>query len=139
MSGFLILQPAAVLALLTLTVLLMLPIRVFKAQFAKKVSLQDDFKYGVSADAPAEISVLNRNYINLLEAPILFYVASLLIFVTHKADTTFLYLAWTYVGLRILHSTIHLTYNRVLHRGLIFGASVSVLAVIWVRILLALW
>ncbi len=139
MSGFLILQPAAVLALLTLTVLLMLPIRVFKAQFAKKVSLQDDFKYGVSADAPAEISVLNRNYINLLEAPILFYVASLLIFVTNKADTTFLYLAWTYVGLRILHSTIHLTYNRVLHRGLIFGASVSVLAVIWVRILLALW
>lgn len=139
MNTFQILQPAAVLALLTLTVLLLLPIRVFKAQFAKKITLEGDFKYGVSATAPPEVSILNRNYINLLEAPILFYVASLLIFVINKADTTFLYLAWAYVALRIIHSAIHLTYNRVLHRGLTFGASVSVLTIIWVRILMVLW
>ncbi len=139
MHSFQILQPSAVLALLTLTILLMLPIRTFRAQFAKKITLEDDFKYGVSAKVPVEISVLNRNYINLLEAPVLFYVASLLLFVINKTDTTFLYLAWAYVVLRIIHSAIYLTYNRVLHRGLTFGASASVLTIIWVRILLALW
>ena len=139
MSSFQILQPTAVLTLLTLTVLLILPIRIFLAQLAKKITLQDDFKHGVSSASPPEINILNRNYINLLQAPVLFYVASLVIFVTNKTDTTFLYLAWAYVALRIIHSAIHLTYNRVLHRGLTFGASVGVLATIWVRVLLVLW
>ena len=139
MNGFQILQPVAVLALLTLAVLLLLPIRMFKAELAKKITPENDFKLGVPAHAPTEISTVNRNYMNLLEAPILFYVASLLIFVTHKTDTAFLYLAWLYVTLRIIHSAIHLTYNRVLHRGLAFGASNGVLAIIWVRILWVLW
>lgn len=139
MNSLQILQPAAVLALFTLTILLLLPIRAFRAQAAKQITLESDFTYGVPTQAPTQVSVLNRNYMNLLEAPVLFYVASLLIFVTNKTDTTFLYLAWAYVALRIIHSAIHLTYNRVLHRGLTFGASASVLTVIWLRILLALW
>lgn len=138
MNSLQILQPAAVLALFTLTVLLLIPIRTAKALRAKKIT-ENDLKYGVSAVVVAEVSIPNRNYMNLLELPVIFYVASLLIFVINKADTAFIYLAWAYVALRIIHSAIHLSYNRPLHRGLAFAASNSVLVVIWVRILLALW
>lgn len=138
MNSLQILQPAAVLALFTVTVLLLIPIRTAKALLAKQIKV-NDLKPGVSAIALAEVSIPNRNYMNLLELPVIFYVASLLIFVINKVDTTFLYLAWAYVVLRIIHSAIHLSYNHVLHRGLVFAVSNGVLTVIWVRILLALW
>ena len=41
-------------------------------------------------------------------------------------------LAWVYVGLRVLHSIVHLTYNNVMHRLTIFAASNAVLAVLWI-------
>ena len=47
-------------------------------------------------------------------------------------------LAWLYVGLRIAHSVVHLTYNKVTHRMVPFAASVTVLVVMWIHLLLAL-
>jgi hypothetical protein len=76
---------------------------------------------------------------NLLELPVLFYTISLLILILQKSDTVFVGLAWTYVALRIVHSTVHLTYNRVLHRLLIFAASNVVLIVMWLRVLFMTW
>ena len=40
--------------------------------------------------------------------------------------------AWAYVALRIVHSLIHLTYNRVMHRLTAFAISSTVLALLWV-------
>ncbi|MDE2419565.1 MAG: MAPEG family protein [Gammaproteobacteria bacterium] len=133
MKQILILQPVAALALFTLLVLLLMPYQRVKAFRAKQVT-EDDFKFGESARVPTVVSIPNRNYMNLLELPILFYAANIILFITGKADTIFLYMAWTYVGLRICHSAVHLTYNRVLHRMFIFGMSNGVLAVMWLRI-----
>jgi hypothetical protein len=49
---------------------------------------------------------------NLLELPVLFYVACLSLYVTGRGDQTALAIAWIYVGLRALHSLIHLSYNK---------------------------
>jgi hypothetical protein len=76
---------------------------------------------------------------NLLESPVLFYTASLLILILQRSDTVFVRLAWAYVALRIVHSAVHLTYNSVLHRLLIFVASNVVLVVMWLRILFMTW
>lgn len=138
MEGLQMLQPASVLAIFTLTVLLLVPIKRARALFAGRVA-ENDFKYGESDRVPPEVCIPNRNYMNLLELPVLFYVASLLVFSIQKYDAIFLSLAWAYVGLRVIHSIIHLTYNRVLHRGLVFAISNGVLAVIWIRIMLAIW
>ncbi|MBL8297826.1 MAG: MAPEG family protein [Rhodanobacteraceae bacterium] len=138
MNNLLILQPAAALALFTLTVLLLIPIRRMQPQLANEIE-EDDFKYGESARVPAYVSIPNRNYMNLLELPVLFYAACLLIFGINQLDATYRYLAWGYVALRVVHSTIHLTYNRVRHRVLVFAISNVVLTVIWVRVALALW
>jgi len=130
-----ILYPMAALVMLTFAVLLVMAYRRFKAQFAQQVAL-DDFKYGESKNVTSEVNIPNRNYMNLLEMPLLFYVACISLYATKGVETGALYLAWGYVALRVFHSVVHLTYNNVLHRGTLFGLSNVVLAVIWVRILL---
>ena len=47
-------------------------------------------------------------------------------------------LAWVYVGLRVMHSLVHLTYNRVRDRLIVYAASAAVLAMIWIRLFRAL-
>lgn len=108
MSQLLILQPVAVLALFTLLVLLLMPYQRVKAVREKHIT-PDDFKYGESANVPPCVRIPNRNMMNLLELPLLFYVAAIILFITSKVDTTFVYLAWAYVALRVGHSAIHLT------------------------------
>lgn len=42
-----------------------------------------------------------------------------------------IWLAWTYVALRVLHSGVHLTYNHVIHRLVMFVVSNGVLVMLW--------
>ena len=132
-----ILLPTMALVGWTLCVLLLLPYQRLKAAFAGEVT-PNDFKYGESSRVPPKVSIPNRNLMNLLEIPVLFYVVSIVAFTAQLADSLTVILAWTYVGLRVIHSLLHLTYNNVIHRLLVFAASNGVLAVIWVRLALAL-
>lgn len=70
---------------------------------------------------------------NLLELPLLFYVVCLAFYVTASANQGVVALAWAYVALRAVHSAVHLTCNRVLHRLIAFAASNVVLVILWVR------
>ena len=74
------------------------------------------------------------NYRNLFEAPVLFYVAMLTATITHGTTVLLVALAWLYVGLRYLHSYIHCTYNRVMHRFGAFVLSMLVLMLIWLLV-----
>ena len=132
-----IFYPMGALALLTLLVLVQVPFRRFRAGFKGQVNY-GDFRAGESARVPAEVSLPNRNYMNLLELPVLFYVVCLSLFVTGQVTTTSVRLAWVYVALRLVHSVVHLTYNDVRHRGLAFAASNLVLLAMWVGFFLAL-
>jgi hypothetical protein len=129
-----ILFPIVALATLTFAVLLLIPLRRFRAGMAGQVVF-DDFRYGESARVPPEVAIPNRNMMNLLELPVLFYVACLACFVTERVDDAALVLAWAYVGLRLAHSAIHLTYNRVRHRLIAFAASNAVLIMLWTNLL----
>jgi hypothetical protein len=132
MNSTQILFPVFALVALTFVVLLMIPFARFRAAFAGRVTAAD-FALGESARVPAETRLPNRNYMNLLELPLLFYVACLGLYVTGKVDQTALAVAWLYVGLRALHSLIHLSYNNVIHRLTAFAASNVVLSVLWIR------
>ena len=120
------------LVALVFVVQLQIPVRRFRAGAAKHVT-EADFRYGESANVPGEVSIPNRNYINLFEAPVLFYVACLTLYVTSHVDTLALVMAWLYVALRIAHSVGHLTYNKLAHRGTLFALSNVVLASLWIR------
>jgi hypothetical protein len=128
----LIFPPMGALAALTFVVLLLIPSARFMAAFAGKVN-REDFRYGESANVPGSASLPNRNYMNLLELPLLFYVVCLMYFVSNRVDQNILLLAWSYVAARTLHSLIHLTYNHVFHRLIVFGASNVILIFMWIR------
>jgi hypothetical protein len=131
MPQHLIFLPMGALALLTFLVLLLIPFRRFRAGFAGRVTA-DDFRYGESARVPGDVSIPNRNYMNLLEMPMLFYVICLMLYVSHRVQPGFMWLAWTYVALRVLHSLIHLTYNNVRHRLVLFALSNFAVISMWV-------
>ena len=125
-----IFTPTGSLAFLTFGVLLLIPLRRFRAGAAGQI-VADDFKFGESANVPGHVSIPNRNYMNLLELPMLFYVGSLMFYVTSKVDGLVLGIAWLYVALRIVHLVIHLTYNKVVHRLAPFALSNVVLVAYW--------
>ena len=125
-----IFYPMGALALLTFLVLTLIPIRRFRAGFAGRI-VPADFKFGESKNVPSDVSIPNRAYMNLLELPMLFYVLCLMLFVSGRVDAMFLNLAWSYVALRAIHSLIHVTYNNVYHRLIIFSLSNLVLIVTW--------
>lgn len=66
------------------------------------------------------------NFSNLLEMPILFYVLCLALLLTGRATPAFVIAAWVFVASRAVHTLIHITYNRVMHR---FAA--YVLSAVW--------
>lgn len=127
----LIFAPMGALAFLTFTVLGLIPITRFRAGAAGHVTT-DDFKLGESPRVPPSAAITNRNYMNLLEVPMLFYVGGLMYFVAGRLDTTALAVAWAYVALRAVHSVIHLTTNDVRQRLVVFGLSNFVLIAFWI-------
>lgn len=126
-----ILYPVFALAGWTGLVLLLIPITRIGAVRRREIQ-GIDFKLGESAAVPDAVRIPNRNYMNLLELPVLFYVVCLLFYVAAQPTPAAVWLAWAYVGLRLLHSAVHLTYNDVIHRLVLFAASNAVLTVLWV-------
>ncbi len=126
-----ILYPVFALAAWTFLVLLLIPFYRVRAGRRREIRTED-FKYGESASVPGYVSIPNRNYMNLLELPILFYVVCLLLFVTSSSSPYAIQLAWAYVALRIIHSLIHLSYNNVMHRLSAFALSNFALITLWI-------
>jgi hypothetical protein len=124
--------PVSVLALWTGAVLLLTGSKRIWAVRARRLQ-RDAFRLGESKEVPEDVAVVNRNLMNLLEMPVLFYVVCLSFYVTRHVNAGVTRLAWVYVGLRLLHSLIHLTTNRVLHRMLAFASSNVVLLTLWIR------
>ena len=136
MQQEMIFAPMGVMALLTFIVLGLIPILRFRASAAGQVTAED-FKLGESARVPPHVAVANRAYMNLLELPVLFYVASLMYFAAGRVDQNTMAMAWAYVASRAAHSLIHVTYNKVFHRLAAFAISNFVLMAYWVLFFVA--
>ena len=90
---------------------------------------------------PPRVLKIAYAFQNQLELPLLFYVLTILAWVTRQADLFFLVLAWIFVVLRILHAAVHVSSNNLAQRAILFLAGAVVLAVMWLvfalRILLS--
>ena len=78
------------------------------------------------------------NFRNLFEVPVLFYALCAVAIATAHVPPWLVSGAWSYVALRLLHSTIHCTYNKVMHRLGAFLASFALLVGLWVAFFLTL-
>jgi hypothetical protein len=126
-----IFAPVALLALWTGLVALVTGVRRVRAVMRGRTT-PDAFRLGESSAVPADVAVANRNLMNLLEMPLLFYVVAIAFYVTRHVGPGAVELAWIYVALRLVHSCVHLTYNRVRHRLVPFALSNVVLVVLWI-------
>ena len=70
---------------------------------------------------PDEANWKAHNYNHLMEQPTIFYAIALTLALLGFGGGINLYLAWGYVGLRIVHSLIQATANVVLYRFIAFN------------------
>jgi len=91
-----------------------------------------------SYDEPEPLRILSRHLVNLFETPVIFYLASIMIYVTGQTTALLLGLSWLYVLSRYVHTFVHLTSNIVLWRFRVFGLSVVILTAIWLLLLIQL-
>lgn len=133
-----ILHAAVALALLTLFVYFLLTILGVIANARGELS-KDYSLTKTGAPPPAYIGNAGRNLVNLLELPVLFYaLVAFHLAGPIEVSGLQLALAWVFVGLRFLHTLIHVTINTLGLRFLVHRISAIVLAVMWVNFLLAL-
>ena len=80
---------------------------------------------------PPEVQWKAHNYNHLLEQPVLFYAATMLLLALGADSEAAVNLAWAYVALRIAHSLIQVTINLVrLRFALFFAASLALLGLV---------
>jgi len=73
------------------------------------------------------------NYNHLHEQPTIFYALMFFAAITGGGDATALKLAWAYVALRVVHSLVQSTFNRVIVRFSVFALATLVLVVMVAR------
>ena len=84
---------------------------------------------GLDELLPAEVQWKAHNYNHLMEQPTVFYAVALTLAIGGMGGGLNAQLAWAYVVLRILHSLIQVTVNRVMWRFGVFAlASLALLA-----------
>jgi hypothetical protein len=71
------------------------------------------------------------SFSNQFELPVLFYVLTILEWVTRHAGIFFVALAWVFVIFRLLQAYVHITSNVVRLRGTFYAVGAVVLMVMW--------
>lgn len=130
--------PMLGLVLWTFIIMLYMAYKRWSAGFAGRLK-RGEFKVGESADVPVDVRLAGRNFMNLFEVPVLFYVLCLAAAVAHEVSGSLLAMAWMYVALRVVHSLIHVTYNKIMHRFSIFALSNFLLLAMWIMFAVGLY
>ncbi|ALJ12768.1 MAPEG family protein [Sphingopyxis macrogoltabida] len=135
-----LLAPGAVLILWTLVMFLWVAATRFPALKKAGIDLKKTPPGGRGADLekilPPEINWKSHNYTHLLEQPTIFYAVILILHAVGGYPAYVVWIAWTYVVLRIVHSLWQATVNRIPVRFTLFLLStlcllaLSLLAVI---------
>ena len=87
----------------------------------------------ITGGLPPRVRWKADNYTHLMEQPTLFYATALVLAVVGAGEGVNLWLAWAYVGLRVVHSLWQVLSNVILVRFSIFMVSSLVLLAMAVR------
>jgi len=128
-----ILAPASVLVLWSLVMLAWLALIRLPAMRAAGIEL-GAVVGGRGSDlqgvVPDHINWPSHNYTHLMEQPTIFYATVVILALNGAGDGLNLGLAWAYVVLRIVHSLVQATWNRVIVRFSVFGAATATLVML---------
>ncbi len=76
----------------------------------------------------------SENFENLFEIPTLFFIGAIVAYVLNVVDLTYVLLGSIFVALRYVHTIIHCSYNRIMHRFTVYALSTIVLWIFWFRL-----
>jgi len=126
MIGMSILQPVVALAAWTMVMWFWLYGTRIPALSAAKVDPDDlvhDPTKGLEQVLPPQVMWKAHNYNHLHEAPTVFYAVAIVLAIIGQGDGINAHVAWAYVALRVIHSIIQATINKVQLRFLVFALS----------------
>ena len=126
MTGMDILQPAIALMAWTMVMWLWMYATRIPAMNRAKVDTAN-LVGGTGKDLdgviPPEVQWKAHNYNHLHEAPTLFYAVAIVLAILGQGDGLNATIGWIYVALRVVHSLVQATVNRVMVRFLLFALS----------------
>ncbi|WP_374405309.1 MAPEG family protein [Pelagerythrobacter sp.] len=131
MIGMEILQPLVALMAWTMVMWLWMYAARIPAMSRAKVdpdAMVRDPAASLDRVLPPQVQWKAQNYNHLHEAPTVFYAVGLLLAIIGQGDGMNALLAWIYVGLRVIHSLVQATANKVMVRFVLFALSSVVLA-----------
>ena len=88
---------------------------------------------------PRQVQWKAHNYNHLHEAPTVFYAVAIVLAIVGQGGGLNATLGWAYVALRILHSLVQATVNRVMVRFVLFALSSLVLMALTLHAGIAVW
>jgi hypothetical protein len=136
MVGMAILQPVVVLAAWTMVMWFWLYGTRIPAIGAAKLDLEDlahDPAVTLDSALPPQVQWKAHNYNHLHEAPTVFYAVAIVLAMVGGGDGLNAQLGWAYVALRVAHSLVQATVNKVMLRFAIFALSSFVLMALVAR------
>ena len=121
-----ILQPVVVLLAWTMVMWLWMYVTRIPAMQKAKIDVAN-LKGGTGKDLdailPADVQWKAHNYNHLLAEPTIFYAVCIVLAIIGQGDGMNLPIAWFYVALRVAHSLVQATVNRVAVRFFLFALS----------------
>lgn len=141
MPAFSIMSNAGILApffgvmLLTLVVWIHMYIRRTSYLVGNRIDLRKvDTPEKAASVIPERVSLASHNLRNLFELPVIFYAVCLYVFASGTVDGFYVIAAWWFFAFRVVHSLIHCTYNKVVHR---FSAYMLAALALWAMVVRA--
>ena len=133
-----ILTPVPALVCLSLLVWIWMYATRIPAMNRAKIDPKQAMHPGSLDTLPSSVRRVADNYNHLMEQPTIFYALAFYVSLAGIVDPLFIWLAWAYVGLRVVHTLIQCTFNAVPLRFLVFALSTFVLMVMAARAVLML-
>ena len=135
-----ILQPVVALVAWSLVMWAWLYATRIPAMRAAKVPMDPNMTTAdMNAQIPAQVRWKADNYNHLMEQPTIFYAIALTLALAGAGDGMNAWIAWGYVGLRVVHSLVQATVNAILLRWAIFMISSLALVALTLHAAMALF
>lgn len=142
MTGMMILQPVVALAAWTMVMWAWMYATRIPAIGAAKVDLDEmvrDPATSLDDVLPVGVQWKAHNYNHLHEAPAVFYAVAIVLAIIGQGDGLNAQLAWAYVAVRVVHSLVQATVNKVMWRFVLFLLSSVVLIGLVVRAVMVMF
>ncbi|MEE4154657.1 MAG: MAPEG family protein [Erythrobacter sp.] len=128
LMGMDILQPVIALTIWTMIIWAWMYATRIPAMQREQIQPDDAQITGIlDQKLPRQVQWKAHNYNHLHEQPTVFYAVAIVLAIVGHGDGMNAFLAWIYVGLRVIHSVVQVTANKVAVRFVLFALSSLVL------------